>query len=350
MAVRVAVVGAGVSGLSVGLCLIDGEGGRDLNITIIAERFSSDGIVSDYAGAIVSPPGSNYTGGVNSKFVEDGRRWSTVTYEWLKNVYGSESGCGVEKVMMLRCYEDKLSLPWFKGLHPELRSLSRDEASYYRLSSQLQTVWKFNCYCIDPPKYLQYLTRRFREKGGLMIKKKLNSLNELSADYDIVINCTGLGSRELVGDYSVYPVSGQIVQVQGSKVPGIIYNIIIEPGSSHIAYIIPRNDSILLGSSAVKHDWSTEVDPLLTESIYCNCTKLYPPLKESEVVGGWTALRPARDTVRLEVDKGFKTVLVIHNYGHGGQGFIFSWGCATQVKNIVEKYLHNNMLIIPSKL
>lgn len=340
MAVRVAVVGAGVSGLSVGLCLTDGPGSNSLNVTIIAERFSGDGIVSEYAGAIVGPPGGSYTGGVNAKFIEDGRRWSTITFDWLKKWYHSKNVCGVEKIMILRCHEDKLPLPWFQMSHPEFRSLSRDEAIYYRLPSRLQTVWKFNCFCIDPPKYLQFLTSRFKENGGLMIKKKIHNLNELSTDYDIIVNCTGLGSRELVGDRSVYPVSGQIVEVQGSKVPGLIYNI--EPGNSHIAYIIPHKDRIVLGATAIKHSWSTEVDPVQADSIYRKCSELYPPLKESKVVGGWSALRPARDTVRLEVDKGFRAALLIHNYGHGGQGYIFSWGCATQVKNIVDQHLQHS--------
>jgi len=40
---------------------------------------------------------------------------------------------------------------------------------------------------------------KIKENGGLIAQYKVESLSELSG-YDIVINCTGLGSRELVGD------------------------------------------------------------------------------------------------------------------------------------------------------
>ena len=31
--------------------------------------------------------------------------------------------------------------------------------------------------------------------------------------YDVVVNCTGIGSRQLIGDTSVYPVRGQVLRV-----------------------------------------------------------------------------------------------------------------------------------------
>ena len=343
MPARVAIVGAGVAGLSVGLCLTDALG-SGVDVTIVADKFSPHGIASDRAGAILGPPGNNYTGAANSKFEEDGHRWFTITYEWMRKVCGT--GCGVEKIPIFRCYEKRLPFPWFKHLHPELRALSRDEIKFYGLPSRLQTVWRFNCFCIEPEKYLKFLSQKFKENGGLMLKKKIHSLEELSDQYDVIINCSGLGARELVGDLKVYPVRGQIVEVQGPTPPGLIYNI--EPGSPDAAYIIPRNGLILLGTSVDKNNWSTDIDSSDTEFIYRNCLGLYPLLEGSKVVGGWAGLRPARDTVRLEVDIDFKPALLIHNYGHGGQGFIFSWGCATEVTTLVQKHLQN--IAVPSKL
>ena len=49
---RIGIVGAGVSGLSVGLCLLETYGTHlDLDVTIMAEKFSPD-TTSDHAGAI----------------------------------------------------------------------------------------------------------------------------------------------------------------------------------------------------------------------------------------------------------------------------------------------------------
>ncbi len=47
---RIAVVGAGVIGLSVGLCLLETYK-KQLDVTIVAEKFSPD-TTSDHAGAI----------------------------------------------------------------------------------------------------------------------------------------------------------------------------------------------------------------------------------------------------------------------------------------------------------
>ena len=87
------------------------------------------------------------------------------------------------------------------------------------------------------------------------------------------------------------------------------------------------------------------MDPSQTESIYRKCVELCPQLDGSKVIGGWACLRPARDTVRLEVDREFNgPSLLIHNYGHGGRGYSISWGCATEVTNIVQKHLLSNKL------
>ena len=47
---RIGIVGAGVSGLSVGLCLLETYG-IHLDVTIMAEKFSPD-TTSDHAGAV----------------------------------------------------------------------------------------------------------------------------------------------------------------------------------------------------------------------------------------------------------------------------------------------------------
>jgi D-amino-acid oxidase len=46
-------------------------------------------------------------------------------------------------------------------------------------------------------------------------------------------------------------------------------------------------------------------------------------------------LRPYRkEGVRLEIDKEVHSL--IHNYGHGGEGFLLSWGCAVEIAELVK--------------
>lgn len=71
---------------------------------------------------------------------------------------------------------------------------------------------------------------RFRSNGGIVQKRKLHSLNEVSDSSvlsyarvqksfqldglaDVIVNCSGLASYHLVGDTSVYPIRGQVYKV-----------------------------------------------------------------------------------------------------------------------------------------
>jgi D-amino-acid oxidase len=48
-------------------------------------------------------------------------------------------------------------------------------------------------------------------------------------------------------------------------------------------------------------------------------------------------LRPFRKlSVRVDQDPGTS---IFHNYGHGGAGVTFSWGCAAEVAELVNQHL-----------
>lgn len=46
------------------------------------------------------------------------------------------------------------------------------------------------------------------------MKRKLESLEELYGEYDIVFNCTGLGAGLLCKDLDVLPIRGQVIRVK----------------------------------------------------------------------------------------------------------------------------------------
>ena len=52
--------------------------------------------------------------------------------------------------------------------------------------------------------------------GLLMIFKEINffsSKKQIASNYDVIVNCTGLGSGELLDDKNVFPIRGQIMRV-----------------------------------------------------------------------------------------------------------------------------------------
>lgn len=62
----------------------------------------------------------------------------------------------------------------------------------------------------------------------------------------LVVNCAGLGARELVGDASMYPVRGQIVRVRN---PGLTMSVRDELHPGGRAYVHPRTTDCILGGT-----------------------------------------------------------------------------------------------------
>jgi glycine/D-amino acid oxidase-like deaminating enzyme len=54
---------------------------------------------------------------------------------------------------------------------------------------------------------------RFEQAGGKVVKKTLTNFQELEYDFDIVMNCTGLGAKYLCSDNKVVPIRGQVIKV-----------------------------------------------------------------------------------------------------------------------------------------
>lgn len=54
---------------------------------------------------------------------------------------------------------------------------------------------------------------RLQDNGTKLMKKKLNSLTELVSDWDLIMNCTGLGARSLCNDRRLVSIRGQVIKV-----------------------------------------------------------------------------------------------------------------------------------------
>ena len=131
-------------------------------------------------------------------------------------------------------------------------------------------------------------------------QRRLKSLDELRG-YDVVVNCTGLGAAELVGDHDLHPVRGQAVRVRAPWIKHFVIDI--DESKEDWVYVFPRSGDVLLGGTAVSGDWSETVDPATSEAIVSRCTALLPSLRGAEVIGAWVGGRPVRTTVRLEKEE-----------------------------------------------
>lgn len=118
------------------------------------------------------------------------------------------------------------------------------------------------------------------------------------------------------------------------------------------SYIIPNVDTVVLGGTADKGNWSTDVSLTDTKTIFSKIAEVFPSLAEAPLENIWVGLRPGRSPVRLDsqVQKNRlgKEVPVIHCYGHGGSGVTLSVGCAHDVvNNLFTPWYHKQQLHQP---
>jgi D-amino-acid oxidase len=146
----------------------------------------------------------------------------------------------------------------------------------------------------------------------------------------VVVNCAGIGARELVPDEQLTPVRGQVVIAEN---PGLTEWFVGE--SEPPVYFFPHGDTVLMGGTAQAGDPTTAPDRELAEAIRDRCAEIEPRLKDAPIVGHRVGLRPVRPTVRLERER-IGDSEVVHNYGHGGAGVTLSWGCAGEVDQLLR--------------
>jgi len=61
---------------------------------------------------------------------------------------------------------------------------------------------------------LLYFSYRISNNGGTIINRKIESLEELCGEYDIIFNCTGFRAGKLCNDVNVLPIRGQVIRVK----------------------------------------------------------------------------------------------------------------------------------------
>jgi D-amino-acid oxidase len=180
---------------------------------------------------------------------------------------------------------------------------------------------RFAAPAVDMSIHLPWLVSRLRALGGDVERRAVGSFDELDAD--AVVNCAGLGARELAGDASLTAVRGQVVRVTA---PDVDEWLLDQSDPQRLVYVVPRERDVVLGGTAQEGAEDLEPDPATSAAIRARCAALVPALRDAPVVGVAVGLRPVRPAVRLEAEG-----RVVHCYGHGGAGVTLAWGCAGEV-------------------
>jgi D-amino-acid oxidase len=313
----VLVIGAGVSGLTTGICLAE----AGLSVLIRAQWPPAD-TTSAVAGALWG-----------MHLVERSERalgWGRDTLAELTALAASAaaSGTGVRVVNGVQVSLPGAAPPDWAGLLGTFRPCHAGE-----LPAGYQDGWRFAAPVVDMPVYLDYLLDRFREAGGTTETGVAGSLADAGRGRLAVVNCSGAGARDLVPDPLVTPVRGQIVVVAN---PGLDEFFVDDSGPpADLLYFVPHARRVVLGGTSERGRSDLSPDPRTAARILGRCAAVEPRLRGAEVIAHRVGLRPARPTVRTEAQRLPGGPLLCHNYGHGGAGVTLSWGCAREVAALV---------------
>ncbi len=184
---------------------------------------------------------------------------------------------------------------------------------------------------IETGKYLAYLASRLRKAGSVVTGTvRLRVLEEVDRDYDLVVNCAGIGARELVPDAELEPHRGQVAIVGKVDLP---YAVVSD--DPPLMYAIPRSEDCVFGGTNEVSE-NRQPDPAATARIIQECERVLGS-SNNVLLRERVGLRPCRRSgVRVEADQLPDSRTVIHNYGHGGAGFTLSWGCAQTVLELAR--------------
>jgi D-amino-acid oxidase len=288
---KVTVVGAGVVGLTTAVCL------RSLGVEAdVITRDAPEATTSAVAAALWYP--------YRALPAERVTAWSAATYEELSRLSGI---AGVRMLAGTEVLDPGAPDPWWRDAVPDLR----------RTDDGL----RFTAPVVDMSVHLPWLADRLRTLSGRIERATVRSLDELDAD--AVVNCAGLGARELAADASLRAVRGQIVRVAA---PDVTEWLVDQRDAERLVYVVPRESDVVLGGTAQEGDEDSEPDPATTEAIRERCAAIVPAVRDAPIVSVAVGLRPARPSVRLEGEG-----RVVHCYGHGGAGVTLAWGCAVEV-------------------
>ncbi|KDQ60139.1 hypothetical protein JAAARDRAFT_205162 [Jaapia argillacea MUCL 33604] len=309
---EIVVVGAGVVGLTTAIRVQ--ETGRH-RVTVIAETFPTDPKTIKYTSHWA---GAHLASGIGADATENRIGTETFRAIWEMSAPGSETeGCFL-RVRQTQFYAEEQPEPHPLHIMPGFEYLPQSS-----LPKGFKSGIGFTTVDIDTPKYLNYLLARFLARGGSTIRGTVQHISQIiEGGPHVFSNPMGKST----GDTS--PVDAVIVVVGGTQ----------EPDDWHP---VPRE--------------RTKLDTL-TRAISC-----YPELVPAKsnvdshqvsvddildlVIEDGCGLRPARKGgVRIEVElfedaQRNRRVPVVHNYGHEGSGFEWSWGSAAMVLDLLNDAL-----------
>ncbi len=321
MSKKIAVAGAGISGMSSAWLLVN----NGYDVTIFAKAFSPD-ITSNKAAAFWFP--------YHIRNDYRGITWCQTSYNAYK-AFAEDAATGVCMRLLKKVIptgETEQEPIWVQFMPESSCRILPEE----KLENGFSKIYEATVPLIETQIFLPWLQRQLEAKGVVFIQEEFSALDKLTAGFDAVVNCTALGARALCKDEEIMPVRGQVALLSPLNNNHAIYLDNETP-----FYVVPRKDAVIIGGTYEENNWNEQTEPETINRLLKNAYAALPHLQNQQVIGSWAGLRPYRKEVRLEIEEGSN---IVHNYGHGGSGFTLSFGCAETVLALVNEIMSGNKL------
>lgn len=188
---------------------------------------------------------------------------------------------------------------------------------------------------VNPGIFLPWIKKDLETRGVRFIRKEIESIKEAEqiTGCGIIVHASGLGAAHLAGDKNVIAIRGQTMFVKND------FDELVMLQGSQYTYVIPRmyTGGVIIGGVSQEGNLDHDVDEDLRSDILERAKKISPRIFDSvdlkdDKIKNIVAFRPGRKGgCRIEVEGN-----VVHAYGFGGLGFIYSYGAAAKVRDLVN--------------
>ena len=318
---NIAIIGAGIIGLTCAEELL--RHGHDLTIFYDTPLNAT---TSSKAGAIWYP--------YKVEADEKALGWAMDTLDVLnKKLSHKEAGCF--QTTLHQYFDDEPVVEkWMDGFDGfQLHGLNDDKAEFDKKDFPYATQMKVPL--VDSPLVMKNMVNHLSAND---VKFHYARLSDIETDarlepFDLIINCSGMGAKELAHDDTLQSGRGQVLLMTN---PNLNHSSVYAKSDDELTYILPRGDRCVVGGCYQIENDNINEDKNLTQLILERAYRFAPALKTQAILDIKVGFRPVRPTIRLEKQI-MSNRTVIHNYGHGGAGWSFAWGCALEVSREVSR-------------
>lgn len=329
---KVAIVGAGVMGLTLAYALVN-QG--DAVTVINRPRKKGELICSDVAAGMLSPVAELEI--ANELIYQMGQEsiqthWPNILNALPATIYFRALGS-----LLVAHRQDDTDLERvvskIQKNHGCIKKINRDEmlmlepmlstfhGAYY-LSDEAQ---------IDGQQYLEEIKLFLSENQVDFLEKKIDQIEKISQEYDYVFDCRGMGAKENFTD--LYAVRGEIIWL---SVPDVnITRPIRFVHPRYRLYIVPRTDNVyMIGASEINVEDNSQISVRSALEFLTAAYSMHPGFLEARILKTATHSRPTLPDGLPKIKVNNNIISINGLYRHG---FLLAPTLANEISQYVQK-------------